>query len=146
MWSKKFLFLGQTILSIHRVSVSISVRLFYLHRLSQGKFLWVNIYVCCSLLQYVSNDVFFTVPTAVHPTGQGPCWCLRFRKVGQSFSDLTNLAIDVRKLLLKFKKHCTHARLFLLVCKLNATRHGPESPKIKNDEFASKMSTRALFL
>ena len=76
---------GPNYISIHRVSVSISVRLFYLHRLSQGKLLGVNIYICCSLLQYVSNDVFFRSPYSSASHRRRP---LLMFKISQSWSKL----------------------------------------------------------
>ena len=103
MRSKKILFLGQTIYlyivfqypSPYDYSIYTDyLRVSFLELISTFVALFCNM----SLMMF-----FFAVPTAVHPTGEGPCWCLRFRKVGQNFSDLTNLAIDVRKLLLKLK-------------------------------------------
>ena len=70
---------------------------------------------------------FFSPYSSASPR-RSPLMMFRITQCGQNFGDLIDDWIDVRKLLLKLKKHCT-LLLFLLACKQRG--HGPKSPMMK---------------
>ena len=120
------------------ISVSLSVRLFYLHWLSQGSNRIMTRFLQKSVGNYIFwNDLLFS-PYSSASHRRSPLLIFRITQNGQNFSDLTSGWIDVRMSKpLKLKALQLHTSLFLLECKNYKCRHhGPKSPK--TDEFASK--------